>query len=65
MSELAKLWGCSPQHIYTLIAAGELRTSDIGVKSAKTRIPESAVAEFMARRTVRAKTGRKPKPAAA
>jgi excisionase family DNA binding protein len=65
VSELAQLWRCSPQHIYTLIAAGELRTFDVGVKGAKTRIPASAVAEFVARRSIKAKTGRKPRTTAA
>lgn len=65
VTEVADLWDCSPQHVYSLIAAGELRTVDLGVGRAKTRVPESAIAEFVARRSIKQKTGRKPRVAAA
>lgn len=64
VTEVADLWECSPAHIYTLIAKGELRTVDLGVSRSKTRIPESALHEFVARRSVKQKTGRKPRAAA-
>lgn len=64
VSEVAGLWGCSVQHVYLLIAKGEIATVDLSVSQAKTRISESAIAEFVARRSVKQKTGRKPKTAA-
>jgi excisionase family DNA binding protein len=65
VSEVAELWRCSRQHVYNLISKGQLRTVDTGAaRQAKTRIPESALAEFVARRSVKAKTGRKPRVAA-
>lgn len=51
VSELAELWRCSDQHLYNLIARKELRSVQIGIGRAKTRIPASAVAEFVARRS--------------
>lgn len=51
VSELAKLWRCSDQHLYNLIARKELHSVQIGIGRAKTRIPASAVAEFVARRS--------------
>jgi excisionase family DNA binding protein len=65
VSEVAELWRCSRQHIYNLISTGQLRSIQAGAaRQAKTRIPESALAEFVARRSVKAKTGRKPRVAA-
>lgn len=49
--DLAKLWHCSRDHIYDLVAKGELRTVSIGIGRAKTRIPASAAAEFIAKRS--------------
>jgi excisionase family DNA binding protein len=37
--------------VYDLIAAGELRVVDLGHGRSKTRIPEDALAEFIAART--------------
>lgn len=54
VAELADLWRCSKNHIYDLIAARELRCVQLGNGRAKTRIPESAVAEFLTRRSYRA-----------
>jgi excisionase family DNA binding protein len=50
VAELAKKWRCSRGHIYDLIAAKKLRATDIGEGRAKTRIPESAVAEYLDRK---------------
>lgn len=51
VSELATRWRCSIDHIYDLIAKGELRTVQLGIGRAKTRIPASAAAEFIERRS--------------
>lgn len=51
VSELARMWRCSVDHIYDLIARRELRTVQLGIGRAKTRIPASAAAEFVARRS--------------
>jgi excisionase family DNA binding protein len=51
VAEVAALWRCSDDTIYRLIAAGRLRSMDIGTGAAKTRIPESALAEFVAKHT--------------
>lgn len=50
VAEVAELWSCSRQHVYNLIARGELRRSDIGIRGAETRIPASVLAEFVERR---------------
>lgn len=56
--EVAALWRCGKDKVYALIAAGELRVVDIGAGRAKTRIPESALDEYVRRNGRRA-----PKPA--
>lgn len=48
--EVAALWRCSKNTVYRLIADGELRIADIGNGRAKTRIPASALAEYVARK---------------
>jgi excisionase family DNA binding protein len=48
VSEVAQLWRCSDGHVYNLINAGKLRTVNIARGKAKTRIPESALAEYVA-----------------
>jgi excisionase family DNA binding protein len=53
VSELAALWRCSVDHIYDLIARHELRTVQLGTGRAKTRIPASAAAEFIAKRSTK------------
>lgn len=55
VSEVAQLWRCSPDHVYALIAAGELASLNLGRGRAKTRIPESALADYVARNTRRTK----------
>lgn len=60
VTEVAEMWRCSDDQIYRLIAAGRLRSVDIGIGAAKTRIPESALAEFVAKN----KNARKEKRAA-
>lgn len=49
VTELAALWRCSPDHIYRLIADGSLRSVQLAKGKAKTRIPESAAADFIAK----------------
>lgn len=56
--ELSELWSCSKSHIYNLISRGELRIVDLGNGRAKTRIPESAAAEYVARRSRQPKATR-------
>jgi excisionase family DNA binding protein len=51
VAEVAALWKCSRQHVYDLIAKRALRKADIGIRGAQTRIPASALAEFIAART--------------
>lgn len=49
VSEVAELWRCSEDHVMRLVSRGLLRSLDIGMGAAKTRIPESALAEFVAK----------------
>lgn len=49
--EVADMWRCSDDTVYRLIAAGKLRSCDIGTGRAKTRVPASALAEFVAGRS--------------
>jgi excisionase family DNA binding protein len=58
VSELATMWRCSPGHIYDLIARGELRHIQLGTGRAKTRIPASAAAEFVARRSSKGRSSK-------
>ena len=51
VAELAKAWRCSANLIYRLISGGELRSVNLGSGRAKTRVPASAVAEYMERQT--------------
>lgn len=51
--ELAALWRCSRDHIYDLIAHRELTTVQVGIGRAKTRIPASAAAAFITKRTTK------------
>lgn len=59
VSEVAKLWRCTPQHVYNLIAMGRLRVVDLGMGRAKTRVPESALAEYISRNSRRAPHSRR------
>lgn len=49
VAAVAALWGVSRQHIYNLIAAGKLRSIQLGSGRPKTRIPESAIAAYVRR----------------
>lgn len=51
VAEVAQRWRCSKNHVYDLIAKGELRAVNLGTGRAKTRIPASAASEFIARHT--------------
>jgi len=55
VSEVAQLWRCSKNHVYDLVASGQLRSTQVARGRAKTRIPESALAEFIASNTRPAK----------
>lgn len=48
VEEVAKLWRCSTEHVYEQIRRGRLHTVDIARGRAKTRVPESAIARFLA-----------------
>jgi hypothetical protein len=51
--QVAELWGCTRQHVYNVLASGELTTTDIarpGAKRSKTRVPASALDDYAARR---------------
>ncbi len=54
VSELAERWRCSRDHVYDLIAAGELEVVDIGRGRAKTRVPASSANAYIARHKRRA-----------
>lgn len=60
VAELAKAWRCSPWFIYSEIKEGRLRSVNLGTGRAKTRIPASAVQEYVDRQS-----RRKPKDTAA
>lgn len=49
VSELAALWRCSKDHIYDLIADGQLTAVNLATGRAKTRIPESSAAAYIKR----------------
>lgn len=52
--ETAERLHCSEQHVYRLIHAGELSSTDIaqpGSRKSKTRVLEASVAAFIRRRT--------------
>lgn len=56
--ETRALLGCSENHVYNLIADGELSTVDIarpGSRKPKTRVPENVARDFLDRRTTNAK----------
>jgi len=55
VSEVAQLWRCSPDHVYALISSGELASLQLAHGRAKTRIPESALADYVARNSRRTK----------
>ena len=47
VSEVAALWRCSTDHVYHLISRGQLRVVNLTTGKAKTRVPESALADFV------------------
>lgn len=51
VAEVAQRWRCSKNHVYDLIANGELRAVHLGTGRAKTRISASAAEEFITRHT--------------
>jgi excisionase family DNA binding protein len=51
VAEVAKLWRCSRNLVYDLISSGRLKSVNLTDGRAKTRIPESALAEYIAART--------------
>lgn len=58
VAEVAKLWRCSREFVYEQIRHGRLRTVNLSVGQAKTRIPESALADFVQTKTHRPKERR-------
>lgn len=57
VAEIAKLWRCSRQHIYNEIARGRLvATQAAGGGRAKTRVAESALADYVRQNSRRAGT---------
>lgn len=53
VSAVAEMWECSDDHIYRLIAAGEIEITDIGCGRAKIRISDEALKKYIATRTKR------------
>lgn len=55
VAALAEAWECSRQHIYNLIAAGELAVFDIGTRrKPKTRISDASQRDYVRRHERRA-----------
>lgn len=54
VSEVAARMQCSRQHVYDLIAAGQLAAIDIGMGRAQTRVREDELEAYIAARTRRA-----------
>jgi excisionase family DNA binding protein len=49
VSEVAEMWRCSEDHIMQLIRDGELGIINIAKKREKTRVPESALNDYVRR----------------
>lgn len=49
VAEVAKLWRCSKDYVYAQISAGRLVATSLPGGKAKTRVSESALAEFIER----------------
>lgn len=47
VSEVAEMWRCSREHVYEQIRHGRLRTVNLARGKAKTRVPESALEEYV------------------
>jgi excisionase family DNA binding protein len=59
VTEVAKLWDCSVQHVYNLIADGRLSVVDIGGgRRPKTRIAAAELDAYIKRNQRRAPRGR-------
>jgi excisionase family DNA binding protein len=52
--DAAAYLSCSPQHVYDLIAAGRLRSTDIGIGRAQTRIRRTDLDLYVEANTRRA-----------
>jgi len=55
VAEVAEMWRCSREHVYEQIRRGRLRSVQIGTGKAKTRIPESALTDFVEKNSRRTK----------
>ena len=53
--EVALLWFCSEDHVYDLINTGQLGSVQLGIGRAKTRVPASAMAKFIEKRSTPAR----------
>lgn len=51
VKEVAALLSASPDHVYDLIARGDITSIDIGVRSAMTRIRPSELDRYLESRT--------------
>jgi len=51
VAEVAVMWRCSKNYVYDRISDGSLRSVNLPAGRAKTRIPESALSEFVAANT--------------
>lgn len=66
VAHLAEKWHCSKNHVYDLIAKGELRSIQLGLGKAKTRVPQSAVDEYEQRHaTITVRRSSRPERGAA
>jgi excisionase family DNA binding protein len=52
---VAELWHVSVDTVYRLITRGLLATTEVGIGRSKTRVAESALAAFVAKRTTPAR----------
>lgn len=51
VTEVARMWRCSAEHVYEQIRRGRLRTVNVAHSRAKTRVPASAIAAYLQSRT--------------
>lgn len=51
VAEVARLWRVSKNYVYDRISSGELRSVNLKGGRAKTRVPESAMAEYVTKHT--------------
>lgn len=61
VAKVAEILDCSRGHVYDLIAARKIRSTDIGIGRSKTRIPESEVERLL---TQKSRTAAGPEVAA-